>query len=83
MIYFSTSTSVIALAAISGTDAIPGIRKVPPRTPAQRLETLHRFANDFVDANVVPVRPGNRAYRNKKIIGKQYNAMKSNYEKLR
>ena len=32
--------------------AAPDVRKVPPRTPPQRLETLNRFAQEFIDANV-------------------------------
>ena len=79
----STSTSVIALAAISGTDAIPGVRKVPPRTPSQRLETLFRFANEYILANVVRVRPDKRSEKNYSITMRQYNAMKKNYEKMR
>ena len=27
-------------------------RKVPPRTPPQRLNTLHRFFKDWVNANI-------------------------------
>jgi hypothetical protein len=35
----------------------PSERKVPPRTPPQRLETLQRFFKEYIDSNVKPDRP--------------------------
>ena len=35
-----------------GVSAQDSERKVPPRTPMQRFNTLHRFINDWIDANV-------------------------------
>ena len=35
----------------------PSERKVPPRTPPQRLETLQRFFKEYIEVNVKPNRP--------------------------
>jgi len=35
----------------------PSERKVPPRTPPQRLETLQRFFKEYINAQVNPYRP--------------------------
>ena len=40
--------------------AAPDVRKVPPRTPPQRLDTLTRFLRDYVNGNIDEHRP-NRA----------------------
>ena len=40
------------LTALAGVSAQDSERKVPPRTPMQRFNTLHRFINDWIDANV-------------------------------
>ena len=35
-----------------GVSAVPDVRKVPPRTPPQRLETLCRFAGEYINNRV-------------------------------
>lgn len=77
-----TIASVISLSAISTTEAIPSVRKVPPRTPPQRLDTLNRFANEYINNLVRPAR-GARADKNERIAQRQLDAMMDNYDKIR
>ena len=44
---FSFQNVLVALAMAQDDE-----RKVPPRTPPQRLNTLHRFANEWVTAQI-------------------------------
>ena len=44
---FSFQNVLVALAMAQDDD-----RKVPPRTPPQRLNTLHRFANEWVNIEI-------------------------------
>ena len=50
MKFFSTLAIVSGLAAADN-------KKVPPRTPPQRLETLSRFFVEYIQSNVAPNRP--------------------------
>ena len=52
----------------------PSERKVPPRTPPQRLETLQRFFKDYIDINVKPDRP-ERASNQKAAVSRIYNPL--------
>lgn len=77
---FATTVSVLSLVAQGqkNTDE----RKVPPRTPPQRLNTLNRFANEWID-NAIGLtinRPG-RADRMKSGIERLYNRMTDAYGK--
>ena len=50
MKFFSTVAIVSGLAAADN-------KKVPPRTPPQRLETLSRFFVEYIESHVKPNRP--------------------------
>ena len=50
MKFFNTLAIVSGLAAADN-------KKVPPRTPPQRLETLSRFFVEYIETNVKPNRP--------------------------
>ena len=45
-----------AIVIVSGLAAADD-KKVPPRRPLQRLETLQRFFQEFIDSNVASKRP--------------------------
>ena len=61
--------------------AAPDVRKVPPRTPPQRLETLNRFAQEFIDANVGAYREDLKVNNQKKSIQRIHDMLLENYEK--
>jgi hypothetical protein len=73
---FATAFSVLALAA--GEE-----RKVPPRTPPQRLNTLQRFAGNWIDAQISrEINRPNRATRMTTIgIARLFNKMTEAYAK--
>ena len=47
-----TTTTFFSATAILAIVAADSDRKVPPRTPPQRLNTLHRFADDWISAQI-------------------------------
>jgi hypothetical protein len=58
----------------SGVFGAPETRKVPPRTPPQRLDTLKRFWIEYLDENLMPHRP--------KRVQNQYISVDRTYTKL-
>ena len=69
------------IALVSGLVAADN-KKVPPRTPDQRLNTLTRFYRVFVDTNIEESRPG-RAAHHKERIGMMSDAMMATYFKTK
>ena len=61
--------------------AAPDVRKVPPRTPPQRLDTLQRFTHEYIDAYVDPYRSG-RTDNQKKAVDRIFNRLYDNYVKF-
>ena len=68
--------------ALAGVSAQDSERKVPPRTPMQRFNTLHRFINDWIDANVGATlnRPG-RAEKMKDAFQRIFDAQTDAFER--
>ena len=60
----------------------PSERKVPPRTPPQRLETLQRFFKEYIDNNVKPNRP-ERAENQKEAVNRIYDPLEEIYHALK
>ena len=61
--------------------AAPDVRKVPPRTPPQRLETLMRFSKDFIGVNVGTYRNQDKVDGQQKAIQRIHDMLLENYEK--
>ena len=68
--------------ALAGVSAQDSERKVPPRTPMQRFNTLHRFINDWIDANVGATlkRPG-RAEKMKNAFQRIFDAQTDAFQR--
>ena len=62
--------------------AAPDVRKVPPRTPPQRLETLMRFSQNFIDANVGEYRKDDKVNNQKNAIKRIHDMLLENYSKI-
>ena len=60
----------------------PSERKVPPRTPPQRLETLQRFFKEYIDGNVKPDRP-ERAANQKEAVDRIYIPLQDSFDALK
>ena len=43
---------------LATSSAAPDVRKVPPRTPPQRLDTLLRFSKEYIQGMIEQYRPG-------------------------
>ena len=68
------------IALVSGLVAADN-KKVPPRRPEQRLNTLSRFYKEYIDTVIAESRP-NRAYRQKQRIDSMTDAMEAAYMKV-
>ena len=60
----------------------PSERKVPPRTPPQRLETLQRFFKEYIDGNVRPDRP-DRANNQKEAVDRIYLPLQESFDAVK
>ena len=60
----------------------PSERKVPPRTPPQRLETLQRFFKEYIDGNVKPDRP-ERAANQKEAVDRIYLPLQESFDAVK
>ena len=78
-----TTTTFFSATAILAIVAADSDRKVPPRTPPQRLNTLHRFADDWISAQIrSAINRPKRAYRmSNKGISRLYIKMMETYNK--
>jgi hypothetical protein len=65
-------------AALAG----PSERKVPPRTPPQRLNTLKRFFKEYISNNVAPNRP-ERAENQEEAVDRIYDPLKEIFDALK
>merc|ERR1719192_475715 len=61
--------------------AAPDVRKVPPRTPPQRLETLLRFMQGYARAEVLPYRKKRGERMEGTTTSSIYNRLIDNYLK--
>ena len=59
----------------------PDVRKVPPRTPPQRLDTLLRFSKEYIDGNIDQYRPS-RTNNQKEAVQRIFDRLMSNYSKV-
>ena len=62
--------------------AAPDVRKVPPRTPPERLETLMRFSKDYIDANVGTYRNQDKVDGQQAAIQRIHDNLLENYSKI-
>ena len=59
----------------------PDVRKVPPRTPPQRLDTLARFFKEYIIGNIDQYRPS-RTENQENAVQRIFDKLMENYSKV-
>merc|ERR1712003_232175 len=73
---------LLGLTLLGAALAGPSERKVPPRTPPQRLNTLKRFFEEYIENNVGPDRP-ERATNQKEAVTRIYDPLEEIYHAIK